>query len=144
MYLAMEELPYPPAFWHIIDNGSSITVFVGFSAIKEAAHCFYVNLSRLRMHIFSVVTEHIFAAAVPPLQHISEGFVIFAIDNVQLVVFDNILPDPVFSSVDLLKVNNYALEVCWKAVMNAGLQIITIIMASHGSARSLSACFEEL
>lgn len=140
----MEELPYPPTFWHIIDNGSSITVFVGFSAIKEAARCFYVNLSRLRMHIFSVVTEHIFAAAVPPLQHISEGFVIFAIDNVQLVVFDNILPDPVFSSVALLKVNNYALEVCWKAVMNAGLQIITIIMASHGSTRSLSACFEEL
>lgn len=141
----MEELPYQQAFWHIIDNGSSITVFVGFSALKEAAHCFYVNLSQLRMHIFSVVTDHIFAAAaVLPLQHISEGLAIFAIDNVQPVVFDNILPDPVFSSVALLKVNNYALEVCWKAVMNAGLQIITTIMASHGSARSLSACFEEL
>ena len=28
--------------------------------------------------------------------------------------------------------------------MNAGLQIITTIMVSHGSAQSLSACFEEL
>jgi len=104
----VEELPYLPAFWNIIDNGSSITVSVGFSAIKEAARCFYVNLSQLKMHIFSVVIEHIFAVAVLPLQHIFEGFVIFAIDNVQLVVFDNILPDPVFSSVAIRKVNNYA------------------------------------
>ena len=140
----MEELPYLPAFWNIIDNGSSITVSVGFSAIKEAARCFYVNLSQLKMHIFSVVTEHIFAVAVLPLQYISERLVIFATDNVKPVVFDNILLDPVFSFVAIRKVNNYASEVCWKAVMNAGLQIITTIMASHGSARSLSACFEEL
>ena len=144
MCLAMEELPFPPAFWNIIDSGSSITVFVGFSALKEAVRCFYVNLSQLRKHIFSVVTEHIFAVALLPLQHISEGLAIFAIDNVQLVVFDNILPDPAFSSVAIRKVNNYASEVCWRAVMSAGLQIITTIMASHGSARSLSACFEEL
>lgn len=140
----MEELPYPPTFWHIIDNGSSITVFVGFSTLKEEVRYFYVNLSQLRRHIFSVVTEHIFVVAALPLQHISEGLAIFAIDNVQPVVFDNILPDPVFSSVAIRKVNNYALEVCWRAVMNAALQIITPIMASHGSARSLSACFEEL
>ena len=104
----MEELPYLPAFWHIIDNGSSITVFVGFSAIKEAAHCFDVNLSQLRRHIFSVVTEHIFAVAVLPLQYISERLVIFATDNVKPVVFDNILLDPVFSFVAIRKVNNYA------------------------------------
>ena len=139
----MEELSFLQAFWHIIDNGSSIIVFVGFSAIKEAARCFYVNLSQLRMHIFSVVTEHIFAVAVLLLQHISGGLVIFVIDNVELVVFDNILPDPVFSFVAIRKVNNYALEVYWRAVMNAGLQIITTIMASHGLAQSLLACFEE-
>lgn len=56
---------------------------------------------------------------------------LFVIDIAKFVVFDSILPGPVFFFAAIRKANNYALEEYLKAMRNADLQTITITMASH-------------